>query len=635
MTADQPSPERRRRPEPHPDAGNGRTAAPEHARSLPRRLTGRRPWVRLLVIGLLLAAVTWVGTRAWIAKQQLEEAQTLIEEIKATVADGDYEDAVDGYAGVQERTSTARAMTDDPLWSLAEHVPSLGRNLLVMRQVTEAIDDAVVALSPLVDVAGELDPTALAPEDGRIPLERVVAAGAAITSARADLEALVPRVGAIDTQGVVSQLAAARAQLADLVESFRARLADAEPIVRALPELLGADGPRTYVVMFLNSAELRSLGGSATTFAEITLDQGAIGAPVVHPAGDGTMTMHGESVIPVPDGFDDVYGGSLGRWIANATLRPSEQTAAEIVAAEWLGTYGREVDGVFSMDGGALSLLLQAVGPLTLSTGDVVDSSTVVSLLFNQVYQRYSTGDLAADDAAQGAVYAETVAQTFTRLSSGQFDPAVLFSSMVTAGEQGHASLWLADESERTILDGTALAAGDLPEGTATEDVVGVYLNDQVGSKLNYYLASTVTTATGACGPDGRAVHRVTTTLTNLLSPEAAAALSPSITGVIYPYLGLAKGEQRLVMFLYLPPGAEFAQIREAGVVTAATGNHDTDRPVHVLRASIPPGTTYEFSFDVLMPDAAGRDLVVDVTPTVQGTTTQSTPLDCATVTLP
>lgn len=592
-------------------------------------------WASLLLVVVVLGAAAWVGMRAWTAKGELETAQGLIDDVKAAISDGDYEGAIAPYEQIRDHTARARSMTDDLLWNLAEDVPSMGKNLVAMREVTEGIDDVLAALSPLVDMAGQLNPAALAPRDGRIPIEVVQQAGAAMVTVGEDLAQLGPRIRGIDTAGTLGALRGAHTRLVSLLDSFEAKLADAQPIVQAIPELLGADGPRTYVVMFQNSAELRSLGGSATTFAEITLDDGVIGEPVVNPAAHN-MRPHPEfSVIPVSEEFEDIYRLSLGRYIANATLRPSEQTAAQIVQAEWARMYGKEVDGVISMDGGALSALLQVVGPITLSTGDVVDAGTVLPLLFNGVYERFNSGDVVADDAAQGVIYSETVAQTFARLASGQFDPALLFSTMATAAEQNHTSVWLADEAERTVLAGTALAAEGLRPASGAEDVVGVYLNDQVGSKLNYYLASSVTTGTAQCGADGQVVHRVTLSLASTLPPEAVAGLSPSISGTGYASVGLEKGVQRLVTFLYLPPGAQFGAISVGGVAVSPTGNHDEGRPVHVMWVDIPPGGSNEVSFDVVMPDATQRPLVVDVTPTVQGTSVGSAPLDCATVVVP
>ena len=74
--------------------------------------------------------------------------------------------------------------------------------------------------------------------------------------------------------------------LTGVIDSASTTLNQAAPIIRTLPAILGADGLRTYVVMFLNNAELRSLGGTALSFAEIAVDHGAIELTRIVPAGD-------------------------------------------------------------------------------------------------------------------------------------------------------------------------------------------------------------------------------------------------------------------------------------------------------------------------------------------------------------
>ena len=400
-----------------------------------------------------------------------------------------------------------------------------------MRELTVVIDDAMTASAPLVNIATDLGPDGLKPHDGVLPIEAISRAAAEITGVAEELTALSAQLGAVSTDGTVQQLQEAKATLVEAIDPAAAALTDAAPVVRALPAMLGADGPRHYVVMFLNNAELRSLGGTALSFAEVSVDKGAITLGRVIPTSGGDFVTHPAPVIPVPDGFDAVLPGVFGRFVANATLRPSAVTAAEIVQAEWRATYGDELDGVISMDGGALRLLLGAVGPVTISTGDVVGADNVLSLLFNEVYIRYDSGVRAVDDAQQGLVYAETVAGTFARLTSGQFELRGLVDAMSTAAEARGLSVWFADPAEREALAATPFVAGDLPESTATTDAVGVYLNGLVGSKLDYYLRSTVTTGSAVCTADGRQVHRVTLDLTNSLDPAplpASAGRSPA-----------------------------------------------------------------------------------------------------------
>jgi len=606
-----------------------------HARKRARSRLRLPVLVTLSVLVVLLAAGAWVGSRAWAAKGELEQAQSLVSDLKAQVVAGDYAGVPDTFGEIRLHAQRARGFTEAPLWSTAEHVPFLGVNLTAMRGLTEVIDDAMSASEPLVSLAADLTPEALAPKDGVVPTEPFVQAAAELPRVAQDFAALRTQLEAVPTEGTVEQIQAAKATLLDAIDSASSGIDAAAPIVGVLPAILGADGPRTYVVMFLNNSELRSLGGTALSFAEITVDGGAIKLERVVPAGEGNFPGRTESLIPVPDGFDSIYPGALGRFIANATLRPSAVTAAEIVQAEWKSTFGTTVDGVISMDGGALSLLLKAVGPVEISTGDVVTSENVLSLLFNEVYARYNTGDYKTDNVQQGVVYSETVAGTFGKLTAGDFDPKVLFDTMSTAAAERGLSVWFADPAEQEVLASTSFAAQDLSESTATEDVVGVYLNNQSSSKLDYYLASTLTTGSAVCTPDARQVHRVTLDLTNELDPADVPDLSASISGSVSPRLGLVKGEDQLVVFVYLPQGATLLSASVDGTPVAASGHQDAGHPVQVLWVRMLAGATGQLSVDFQMGEPGDQELVAQVTPTVKGTTQATAPLECSSVALP
>lgn len=608
-------------------ARHARTA---HPGNVPIPMAAR---VGLSILLICAVAGAWVGARAWMAKGELEEAQRLVGELQSEVAAGDYAAVSESFDEIRGHAARAREMTADPVWRASERVPLLGRNLTAMRGLASVVDGALTAGEPLVAVATQLSPESLAPRDGVIPLEPIVQVGDRLPQLAADLTRLRSELEVVPVNGTLPQLAQAKATLTAVMDRGAAALDVALPIAEALPAILGAEGPRTYVVMFLNNSEPRSLGGTALSFAEISVDGGAIELVRVLPAGRGNFPRHIDPpVIPRLEQFEEVYPGALGTFIPNATLRPSAVTAAEIVQAEWRVTFGMEIDAVISMDGGALSLLLEALGPVTLDSGEVVTSTNVLDLLFNQVYSRFNSGDVVADDIAQNAVYSQTISGTFSKLTSGQFSPTSLVDRMTVAAEEGRMSVWFADPSEREAFAPTPFAAEGLPQSPPGTDVVGVYLNDQVGSKLGYYLASTVTTASAVCTDDGRPIHRITLTLTNVLSPDEAPGLSESITGSAFARLGLEKGHQRYILFFYLPQGATLLSASVDSSPVEATGQVDAGHPVQVMWVdSLAPGATTELRVDVL--GTPGADSVVaEVTPTVKGTEVVGAELECADV---
>lgn len=600
-----------------------------HSRKASR--TGHHPLL-LIVLGVCLFALTWVAARAWYAKVELQQAQVLVSSLKSELVSGQYSGTSAKYEQIREHTATARRLTTDPVWAVASHVPYAGRNLAVMHELTVDIDDAMQLAQPVMDFASQLSPQSLSPKNGAVPLQPFVDAGREIATASKGFTALDARISQLSTRGTLPQLQSAHAQLAKIIDSASTMLAQATPILQTLPSVLGADGPRTYVVSFMNNAELRALGGTALSFAQISVDHGAIKLDRSVPAGFDNFTRHTEPIIPVPDGFDDVYPNTLGRFIAEATNRPSFLSESQIVAAEWQFQFGKKIDGVITVDAGALALMVKATGPIPLASGDTLTAQNTAKLLLNEVYTRYNSGNEHLDQINQGKVYADAVDSTFNRLASGKFDPAALFASARTAAAEHRLAMWFADPAEQSVFAQTSFGAHDLLQSTATTDAVGVYLSDQVGSKLDYSLGTKLTTGSAVCSADGKQVHRLTLALTNGVTPAQAPTLSPSIQGTHYAGYGLQKGEQRVWVWFYLPPGSTILDASVDGKPVEISHVHDTDHPVQETRVTAMPGATTQMTIDVKMAEPGKRKLVTEVTPTVQGTKLATAPLDCSMV---
>ena len=107
----------------------------------------------LVLLAVFLFFATWVALRAWSAKGELERSQALVTALRDQVAAGEYEGIVEAYAEAQVHTSAARGFADDPVWRASEHVPLIGPNLRVLRELTVIVDDAMALTEPLALVA--------------------------------------------------------------------------------------------------------------------------------------------------------------------------------------------------------------------------------------------------------------------------------------------------------------------------------------------------------------------------------------------------------------------------------------------------------------------------------------------------
>ncbi|MGP2481120.1 DUF4012 domain-containing protein, partial [Listeria monocytogenes] len=75
--------------------------------------------------------------------------------------------------------------------------------------------------------------------------------------------------------------------------------------------------------------------------------------------------------------------------IQDVTQVPDFAVGAPLAREMWRRQTGTAVDGVIAVDAVALSSLLEATGPVTLPTGDVLTSADAVPLLLDEVYRRY------------------------------------------------------------------------------------------------------------------------------------------------------------------------------------------------------------------------------------------------------
>ncbi|TFC49998.1 DUF4012 domain-containing protein [Cryobacterium shii] len=596
----------------------------------------RRWWFwTAIVVGVVMVAGVWVGSRGLQAKAELEDALPLASMIKTQLLAGDSAAVSASVKTMAGHTARARELTGDPVWRAAEFVPFAGANLAAVRNLADIADDVVSgAAVPLAATAATLNPAALKPTDGAIDLGPIVAAGETLNQASRVFSVAEKRVSGVDTGATIGQVTAAVDEFHGFLTSITPTLASASQIVNALPDALGGHSPRNYVIVFQNNAEARALGGTSLSFALLTIDQGRVTLGDAVPAGFGNFAYFQESVIPLPEGVDALYGSEFGRAMSNVTVRPSFESAASVTEEMWKRQFGTEINGVISVDPVALGYLLRGTPPIPLSTGDVLTSETLVPLLLNGVYMRFWSGDTYvdadADNAAQDVIYAEIVAKTFDQLLGGGVDPNQLMSALTQAATEHRVLMWSPKEEEQAIFEFLGVD-GALPKSDEKTDRVGVYFQENVGSKMNYYLKQSVSLGQAACRADGKASYRVGVDLTNEIPADAATSVTPSILGE-FAREKLKRGVQRMIVMVYAPPGSQIVGATVDGAPVQLESFHDTDYPVAKLIVSMEPGATSKITLDVVAAATGTKALEAEVTPMVNPTTISDLPLDCATV---
>ncbi len=598
-----------------------------------RHRTRRRPWYKrwqvwvLAVVILVLAATTWLAVRALQAKTELETSVSLVSQLRDQLVAQDVPGAEATLADLTPRVQHARELTSDPVWRVAEFTPVLGSNLTAVRELAAATDSIVVdAVPPLMEIVSDFVSDGLTTDDGALNTALFEAAIPRIDVAATTINAAVTTVDGIDTSNTIAQVTKAQATLADQLNALAPAMTQAQKVLPIVAPALGVDTPRTYLILFQNNAELRSLGGIPGSIVPLTLSKGSIS--LGDQLGKDDFSVYDASIVDAPDGVTELFQNAYGTSMLNSTVRPDFASGANIARTMWQEQVGTPIDGVIAIDPVALSYILRAGPPIQLSTGETMTGDNAVDLLVNKVYLRFS-GETEASRAQQGAYFAEVINGLFGTIMGGDLDLKVLASGVAQAAEERRLLLWSSNEAETGVIESAHLG-GALPQSDAQTDRIGLYTQDAIGSKMDYYLDQTVTLSQAACRADGRESYRVSVNNTNRLTKDQVDDLTFYIVGDGSE--GVTAGDIRIDLFAYAPPGAEIVGLSVDGVAESVTAFHDGDYPVSRLRTTIEPGSTQNVTFDMVAGEPGTRDLAAILTPMVRATTLDSTALDCATV---
>ncbi len=578
----------------------------------PRR---RRPgpifWTVSALALLLVAAVVWIGVRGYLAVSELQTARASISELQAQVSGGGKADTDQVAADAQTlvtHLSSARSLTGDPIWRAAEVIPFAGSNLSALRETTDTLgrvgDDVVL---PVVDLAITLKAADASAEPGVLPLQPLVNAVPELETAAATASDGAARLDAIDTSQVVGPLGAAIDQIRPVMHTASEGLQTASTLSQVVPSMLGANGPRTQLALFLNNAELRSSGGIVGALAEIKADGGKIELGRQSSAGAINSLETPAGGLSVQQ--LSIFGSASGRFMQNASAFPEFSTTGRFAAEMWNGQFGTQPDGAIAVDPVALSYLLEATGPITLSTGDELRADNVVDLLLKDVYARYS------NPADQDAFFAAAAGEVFRSLASGGADPLSMVQALSKAGAEGRLRMWSAVPEEEALLEQTVLAP-TLPRSEGTTENFAVYYNDATGAKMDYYLDSSVAVRQEQCTADGLPIYDIDVTVTNNAPADAAQSLSGYVTGG--GGFGVEPGRIRTDIAVYGAKESLFLEARQGGEPFPLQSALDGGHFVAKLRTEIGAGESETISLKFVGTVRGVEDTGVRVTPLIR-----------------
>lgn len=578
--------------------------------TLPPAMLAAGRVIAWIVGGLLLltiAATAWVGVRGAMAYQHLEQIQNGAGAAASAVA-ADPSAAAPALARLASDAETARGLTSDPIWAIAEHAPWIGPQLAAFATVSSASDDLLRgALLPLATASQSSSIDSLKPVDGRIETGALSTLVTPAEDAASTADRAAAAVQSIDRTPLLGSVGRAVGEADELFTRASSSLDALSRTTKLLPTMLGQSGPREYLLLVQNNAEWRSLGGITGTAILLRTDAGAISLVDTRSA---TALSRGitDPVVQLPDDITKIYETRPARYFHNLTQIPDFTIDGPLARDMYKKQTGTDVDGVIAIDPVVLSYLLQAIGPVTVADGQQLTADNAVQTLLSGVYERYS------DPATQDAFFAGATGAVFNAVLTGHGSTAGMLTALARAADEHRVLVWAADADEQALVAGTTLA-GELPVTDERTARFGVFLNDGTGSKMSYYVKPDVALAWEQCNQTARSgPHRLalTVTLTNGAPLDAQTSLPPYITGNgVY---GVAPGTASVISNIYLPQGWQLVSASASEQNISTEGNLE-GRQVLTYGFSLTPQSSQTVTL-VVQSTTSATEAEAVVTPT-------------------
>jgi hypothetical protein len=557
-------------------------------------------WGLALLVLVALAVFAW---QAVTASRALLDARQTGEKVQQQIRAGDFDGANRALGDLRGETRRAHDATDGVLWDVGRHVPFIGRNIGAVQTVSDVLDTATRVNAPIaLQLSKAVDEGRFRPKDGRIDLAAVERLTPDVRRAADSIDDADRRLSGTRPDRLVFPFN-------DLVGDLQTQVAHASSAADAtanafdlLPDMLGEQQPRDYLLMIQNPAELRATGGLPGSFALLHADNGRLTMGWQGSPNDlaGSLTP----AVTLPKDTLQQYGPSPAIDPRDLNFTPDFPEAAQIARAMVERARNVKVDGVVSVDPIALAALMRGTGPVTVTHGVTLAAGNVVQALLNQTYQVLPTQQQQND-------FFETAARKiFDSVMAGQGDQQQAIRGLASAAGEHRVLVWSAHDDEQAVLQGTAVS-GSITGGSPRRPEIGMYLNDSTAGKMDYYLQYRSAAAAVDCRRGGAQDIRATLALTSTM-PADFSGLSVWIvgTGQFAP-----KGTIAFNLRVYAPAGGEITGLTVDGTTHSITADKHKGRQVALLPIALGPGQKSTVTADIRTARGQSGDGIFSFTP--------------------
>jgi hypothetical protein len=557
-------------------------------------------WAALGVLVLVVLFAGWLGLTGLSAKSNLEKARQSAQQVKDALLKGESDAAAQAAESAVAHAQSARSAAHSVPWNIAAAMPFLGKPFKTGQQMSDVVVGlATDILRPAAKAGIGLSPSKLY-SNGRIDVQLLRQQEPELRSLADSAAKLDTQAAAISPSDFLPQITNARRQLRDQTVALSTLLRDSALAAQIGPAMMGADGPRAYLLAFQTNAEARGTGGLIGGTGILRFDNGK---PTIDTLQPNSELYEARADIDLGPEFNDVYGSSR----PYADIRNSNQSshfpyAAQIWKSMWERQGGAKVDGVIALDPVALSYILRAVGDVTAPDGQVVSADNVVELTESTTYIKFPR----AEDQAERKKYLQGIANAVVRAMTEQVkSPGKLLDALGHATSERRIAVWSAFPDEQKVLEQTPLAHVVPDDAAPYAEVV---INNFGGNKMDYYLKREIEFAADGCSGDMRN-STVTVRLTNTLGDAKGLPVYVAGSEGLPPDLPVKfpPGTMISSVRVIATKNAKLTGLTANGERAAAISKAERGHPAFEIQVVIPPGQSGELVFQLSEPTSKGE----------------------------
>jgi len=245
------------------------------------------------------------------------------------------------------------------------------------------------------------------------------------------------------------------ALLQQSVNDIQSLMVNAKPFLAALPNIMGQEKERKYLVLFQNNAELRPTGGFLTAYAIFRVNKGVI-------ASEGSSDIYRLDEqflkkIPAPAPILKYLPGVPTLNIRDSNLSPDYRASMEQFENLYESTADKkDIDGIIALDTDFVVSLMKVLGPInaydTTFTTNIVKQCNCPQVIYE--LERYADEPVAYEKGSRKDIIGVLMQEMMTKaFNAPKSQWPLLLGAGLTSLHQKHLLLYFHDPADQIAIE--------------------------------------------------------------------------------------------------------------------------------------------------------------------------------------